>query len=108
MFHTESFWVDLVLCNPLDVEVNLSNLTVAVEESEPDGSSSSKGGIEVEVAEEVILGPRESRTVSLTANPISRLNIDFRPDPHLCNGITTNFADYHARHIRFLGSSALY
>ncbi|KAF8167761.1 ER-golgi trafficking TRAPP I complex 85 kDa subunit-domain-containing protein [Crassisporium funariophilum] len=59
------FWVDLVLRNPLDAEVNLSNLTLAVQEL----LASSEGPedfIEVEVIKEVTLGPKETLTVPIS------------------------------------------
>jgi hypothetical protein len=62
----ETFWVDLAVRNPLDAEVNLSNLTLVVQdvnESQPFGESHSL--VDVDIIEDVVLAPRESRTVSL-------------------------------------------
>jgi len=53
----------LLLRNPLDVEVNLSSLTVGVREAKAVDASSSQSFIEVEVVDSVILDPKESRTV---------------------------------------------
>jgi hypothetical protein len=64
-FFPETFFVDLVLRNPLDAELNLSNVTIVVKESHSDDASSSKSFLDVEVVEDVTLGPRESRTVRL-------------------------------------------
>jgi hypothetical protein len=64
-FLPETFFVDLVLRNPLDAELNLSNVTIVVKESHSDDASSSKSFLDVEVVEDVTLGPRESRTVRL-------------------------------------------
>ncbi|KAJ7275176.1 ER-golgi trafficking TRAPP I complex 85 kDa subunit-domain-containing protein [Mycena haematopus] len=61
----ETFLVELVLRNPLDAEVNLSNLTIIVEESHSADISVSKSFLDVEVLEELTLGPRESRTVPI-------------------------------------------
>ncbi|KAJ7932534.1 ER-golgi trafficking TRAPP I complex 85 kDa subunit-domain-containing protein [Mycena leptocephala] len=61
----ETFFVDLVLRNPLDAELNLSNVTIVVKESHSDDASSSKPFLDVEVVEDVTLGPRESRTVPI-------------------------------------------
>ncbi|KAJ7783643.1 ER-golgi trafficking TRAPP I complex 85 kDa subunit-domain-containing protein [Mycena maculata] len=60
----EPFYVDLVLRNPLDTEVNLSNVTIVVRESHLDASLSMEF-LDVEVVEDIILGPRESRTVPI-------------------------------------------
>lgn len=65
IYVTETFFVDLVLRNPLDVEVNLSNVTIVVEESRSDDPSTSKPFLDVEVVEDIVLAPRESRTVRL-------------------------------------------
>ncbi|KAJ7900204.1 ER-golgi trafficking TRAPP I complex 85 kDa subunit-domain-containing protein [Mycena olivaceomarginata] len=62
---SETFFVDLVLRNPLDAEVNLSNVTIVVEESHSGDASSSKSFLDVEVVEDLTLGPRESRTVPI-------------------------------------------
>ncbi|KAJ7038336.1 ER-golgi trafficking TRAPP I complex 85 kDa subunit-domain-containing protein [Mycena alexandri] len=59
----ETFFVDLVLRNPLDAEVNLSDLTIIVEESKD--ASTSKTFLDVEIVEDITLGPRESRTVPI-------------------------------------------
>ncbi|KAJ7092588.1 ER-golgi trafficking TRAPP I complex 85 kDa subunit-domain-containing protein [Mycena epipterygia] len=61
----ELFYVDLVLRNPLDAEVNLSNVTVILQESHSESASASNSFLDVEVLEDVILGPRESRTVPI-------------------------------------------
>jgi trafficking protein particle complex subunit 8 len=60
---TETFWIDLVLRNPLDAEVNLSNVTVILQESNARDSSSTNGFVDVELVDNVVLAPRESRTV---------------------------------------------
>lgn len=57
----EMFWVDLVLQNPLDTEVNLSNLTVIVQTSHTDSTEDS---VEVEIIKEVTLGAKETSSVS--------------------------------------------
>ncbi|KAJ7706314.1 ER-golgi trafficking TRAPP I complex 85 kDa subunit-domain-containing protein [Mycena rosella] len=61
----ETFYVDLVLRNPLDAEVNLSNVTVVVQDSHSETASTSQSFLEVEVVEDVTLGPRESRTIPI-------------------------------------------
>ena len=57
----ELFWVDLVLQNPLDTEVNLSNLTLILQTSHIDSTDDS---VEVEIIKEVILGAKETSCVS--------------------------------------------
>ncbi|EJD55548.1 hypothetical protein AURDEDRAFT_155791 [Auricularia subglabra TFB-10046 SS5] len=68
----ESFWVDLALLNPLAVEVTLSSVTVAVEQPVGGGKPPT-----VEIIDEIILEPKERRTVSLriTAHHSSPLKI---------------------------------
>ncbi|KAJ7492750.1 ER-golgi trafficking TRAPP I complex 85 kDa subunit-domain-containing protein [Mycena latifolia] len=61
----ETFYVDLVMRNPLDAEVNLSNLTVVVQDSHSENGSTSQSFLDVEVVQDVILGPRQSRTVPI-------------------------------------------
>lgn len=53
--------MDLVLQNPLDTEVNLSNLTVIVQTSDTDSIEDS---VEVEIIKEVTLGAKETSSVS--------------------------------------------
>jgi trafficking protein particle complex subunit 8 len=60
---SEKFWVDLVLRNPLDSEVNLSNLTVVVEVSQAAYADPPDTFVELEIISDVILGARETRTV---------------------------------------------
>jgi trafficking protein particle complex subunit 8 len=57
----ELFWVDLVLENPLDTEVNLSNITLIVQASHSDATDDS---VEVEIIKEVILEAKETSSVS--------------------------------------------
>ncbi|KAF7306800.1 hypothetical protein MIND_00471700 [Mycena indigotica] len=57
----ETFYVDLLLRNPLDTEVNLSNLTVLVDQE----ASTSQPFVEVEVINDITLGPGESSTISV-------------------------------------------
>ncbi|KAF8898889.1 ER-golgi trafficking TRAPP I complex 85 kDa subunit-domain-containing protein [Infundibulicybe gibba] len=60
----EMFWVDLVLRNPLDTEVNLSNLTVVVKEkSTGDSPSLSTQFVQVGVVQDLVLGANELHTV---------------------------------------------
>jgi len=62
---TETFWVNLAMRNPLDTEVNLSNLTITVQESNSPNAESAKAFVDVEIISNVVLGARETRTVRL-------------------------------------------
>jgi hypothetical protein len=56
--------VDLVVHNPFDTEVNLSELTVIVT-GIPSGSEWSPELVDVEILDEIILDPKETRTVNI-------------------------------------------
>ena len=60
----EAFWVDLVVHNPFNSEVNLSNLTVVVA-GPADSLDWTPDLVDVEVLDEIVLDPRETRTVSI-------------------------------------------
>jgi trafficking protein particle complex subunit 8 len=51
--------------NPLDAEVNLSNLTVTVREKSSTDAKSPVAYVDVEIIDDIILGANESRTVRL-------------------------------------------
>ncbi|KAF7320299.1 hypothetical protein MKEN_00814700 [Mycena kentingensis (nom. inval.)] len=57
----ETFYVDVALRNPLDTDVNLSKLTVIVDEP----ASTSQPALDIEVADDVLLGAGESITVPI-------------------------------------------
>ncbi|KAL7285211.1 hypothetical protein ACG7TL_000304 [Trametes sanguinea] len=59
----ETFWVDLVLRNPLDVEVSLSGLTVSVRESSSKDAESNPDFVEVEELDDIVLGAKDTRTI---------------------------------------------
>jgi hypothetical protein len=61
----EVFWLDLVLNNPLNVEVNISNLTAIVREDPERDAVESVELTEVEVVPDLILGANEVYTVSV-------------------------------------------
>lgn len=66
----ETFWVDLVIRNPLDAELNLANLTLVVQDihgSQPEGDSDPL--VDVDIIEDVVLTPRETRTVPFAITP---------------------------------------
>ncbi|OBZ79321.1 hypothetical protein A0H81_00967 [Grifola frondosa] len=63
----EAFWIDLVLRNPLDVEVTLSGLTVRVKDTSSEDPDSIAEFVEVEVIDDIILGARDTRTIPVSA-----------------------------------------
>ncbi|KAL5534350.1 hypothetical protein ACEPAG_812 [Sanghuangporus baumii] len=63
-FVGEHLWVDVTLCNPLNVAVTLTNLTLGVDDGM--NSESSSADLEVETIEEIYLNARERRTVSIS------------------------------------------
>ena len=66
LFLPELFWMDLIIENPLDAEINVSNVTLVVNEN----LASADDFIEVEVVKEVTLGPHASTSVRVP--PIRR------------------------------------
>jgi hypothetical protein len=95
----ETFFVDLVLRNPLDAEVNLSNVTIVVEESHSGDASSSKSFLDVEVVEDLTLGPRESRTVRFY-DQLAGISNPFK-GPDCREIVASDKAHHHARCLRF-------
>ena len=60
----ETFWVDLAIRNPLDVDVTLSSLTIMVREAPVnEGAGDHPEFVQVEVVDDIQLGAKESRTV---------------------------------------------
>lgn len=57
--NAETFWIDLLIQNPLDSEVSLSNLSVAVKSSD----SSPLNDVDVETIAEITLAASETRIV---------------------------------------------
>ena len=51
--------------NPLDAEVNLSNLTVTVRETSSTEEAAAMAYVDVEIIDDIILGAKETRTVGL-------------------------------------------
>jgi hypothetical protein len=58
-FLPELFWMDLIMENPLDAEINVSNVTLVVNEN----LASAGDFLEVEVIKDVTLGPHASTSV---------------------------------------------
>ncbi|KAH9486608.1 hypothetical protein JR316_0000673 [Psilocybe cubensis] len=61
----ELFWVDLILYNPLEADINLSNVTLVVE-TKPNTVEHIGDIIEVETIKEVVLGPKETISVPIS------------------------------------------
>ena len=68
--------MDLVVHNPFNTEVNLSELTVIVT-GLPSGSEWSRELVDVEILDEIILDPKETRTVNAAVlfNRLAHANI---------------------------------
>jgi trafficking protein particle complex subunit 8 len=64
--YAEAFWVDLVIHNPFNAEVNLSDLTVIVT-GHIAGSEWTQDLVDVEVLGEIVLDPKETRTVNIVS-----------------------------------------
>lgn len=64
----EKFWVDVVLRNPLDTEISLTDVTLCVREVGRSDDSDAPDGIEVESIPEISLNAKELRTVSRRTN----------------------------------------
>ncbi|KAF9475629.1 hypothetical protein BDN70DRAFT_883515 [Pholiota conissans] len=62
----ELFWVDLIMKNPLDAEVRLSNVTLVVTVVGDSSTYSFDDDAQVEVIKEVILGPKASVLVPIS------------------------------------------
>lgn len=68
VFHSllETMWADFVLKNPLQVDVELTDLTVVVEEAgKPQTDQPQMGLVEVEKVDKISLAPGEQRKVSI-------------------------------------------
>lgn len=61
--NAESFWVDMVFYNPLNVEVTISNLTVVVKEAKHEDVETPVDFAEAEIVDEISLNAHETRTV---------------------------------------------
>ncbi|KAG1716011.1 hypothetical protein ID866_1176 [Astraeus odoratus] len=71
----ESFWFSLTLHNPLDTEVTLANVSLAVEAKGFDRDSLSKI-VQVECLDKVTLFPNENRVVSFTLKPFEAATLN--------------------------------
>ncbi|KAG9222665.1 hypothetical protein CCMSSC00406_0004579 [Pleurotus cornucopiae] len=77
----ETFWVDVVIENPLDAEISLSNLSITAQDS---ANQDSSNHIEAEVVTEIILAPLENQTIPIalkssqpTSVTITHVTYDF-------------------------------
>ncbi|KAJ8702429.1 hypothetical protein PTI98_001141 [Pleurotus ostreatus] len=77
----ETFWVDVVIENPLDAEISLSNLSITAQDS---ANQDSANHIEAEVVTEIILAPLENQTIPIalkssqpTSVTITHVTYDF-------------------------------
>ena len=68
----ETIWADFVLKNPLQVDVELTDLTVVVKEAGKTATNEPQEGlVKVEEIDKISLAPGEQRTVSGTTRTIS-------------------------------------
>ena len=101
----EQLWIDVALRNPLNVPVTLTGLTLVVESSNAEGSSSD---LEVEVIEEIYLNAKELRTVRVSIFSISiefnnpLLGVDWHQVPNALHD------DFHQLIIFIPGSSTCF
>lgn len=61
----ETFWVDIEVHNPLDVEVNLSDVTVVAQERVSAELESPVDILEAEVIDDIVLAANETRSIPL-------------------------------------------
>ncbi|TCD62768.1 hypothetical protein EIP91_006412 [Steccherinum ochraceum] len=61
----ETFWVDLAIRNPLEVDVTLSALTILLRDASSPETSDRLDFVEVEVVDDIQLGSREARTIPI-------------------------------------------
>lgn len=80
----ENFWVDVVMRNPLNVDVTLSGLSVTVSEASAENAETFKDEVEIEIIDDITLGARETRTIPVSVKCkrrasllITHVNYDF-------------------------------
>ncbi|KAI0788537.1 ER-golgi trafficking TRAPP I complex 85 kDa subunit-domain-containing protein [Abortiporus biennis] len=61
----ETFWVDLVIHNPLNVDITFSGMTVSVQDSTNGDTMNIKEYIDVEVIDDIHLSAKETRTIPI-------------------------------------------
>ena len=103
----ETFWVDLVVKNPLEVDVTLSNLTVIVRETSSKDVDTTPDFVEVEVIEDVTLGPSDTRTVSDHTPGMLAIALTYA-DSHWCQMLKTGVVGYRACNVRVLRAAPMH
>jgi hypothetical protein len=102
----ETFWIDLVLRNPLDAEINLSNMTVIVQESNTRDSSSAGAFADVELVDDVVLAPKESRMVRKCPEILRDIS-NGCVGSDMCQVAAAGLSDDNSRHLRISFPSSL-
>ena len=102
----ETIWVDFVLKNPLQVDVELTDLTIVVKEvGETQQDQPQEELVEVEEIDNISLAPGEQRTVSLPLGSVffAVVSLTHRTqDPDLHQIPTTSEACAHRTHLQIL------
>ncbi|KAI0697133.1 ER-golgi trafficking TRAPP I complex 85 kDa subunit-domain-containing protein [Cytidiella melzeri] len=62
----EPFWYDLVMRNPLNVDVSLCRLSLVVKEADAAGVVSASDFVTVEILDDITLGVNETRTIPIS------------------------------------------
>ena len=90
----ETFWIDLVLFNPLEAEVNLANLTIVVQEA---GSldSSFPVYVELETVHEITLAGKEILTVSTRTRQLFQAQNSKSPGAYTSQVKPSRISDFH-------------
>jgi len=96
MDSSETFWIDLAIRNPLDTEINLSNLTVTAQETTSTDLTSAMAHVDIEIIDDIILGAKETRTVSLQWYFPFEISAYITPDTHFDHIIVPWVLDHHS------------
>ncbi|KAI0094770.1 ER-golgi trafficking TRAPP I complex 85 kDa subunit-domain-containing protein [Irpex rosettiformis] len=75
----EPFWFDLVLRNPLNVEISMSRLSLIVREATTSDDEAGPDFLEVETLDDITLGVKETRTIPISikcSKPASLVVVD--------------------------------
>ncbi|KJA29295.1 hypothetical protein HYPSUDRAFT_176107 [Hypholoma sublateritium FD-334 SS-4] len=71
----ELFWMDLAMLNPLDAEINLTNVTLVITATDPSTSALPDDFVEVETIKEITLGPKASISVPIALKSKRPVNL---------------------------------
>ena len=96
---SETFWVDVALRNPLEADVFLNNLTLKLADEDV-------GGVDIEVLDDIQLGPRETRTVSSPSLLIELAVSDHSLDTHCCHRASSSLTHVRIRDIHLFVASS--